>query len=80
MPVGIERQDRVGRAADDGVVARVLTLAQDAFAARHDGDVDDLQQASQRRSAADRADGNVVDQLAGPRGCAAGTPTDEANG
>ena len=60
----IERQDGVGGAADDGVVARVLALAQDAFAPRHDGDVDDLQQAAEIRPVADRPDRNVVQQLA----------------
>ena len=48
--LGIERQDGVGRAADDGVVARVLALAQDALAPRRDGDVDDLQQATAGRA------------------------------
>ena len=79
--VGVERQDRVGRAADHGVVTGVLALAQDALAARHDGDVDDLQQALQRSAGSPiGADGDVVDQRAGRRASAAETPTDAANG
>src|SRR4029077_4645239 len=38
-------------------------LAQDAFAPRHDGDVDDLQQAPEMGAVADRADGNIVQEL-----------------
>ena len=60
---GVERQDRVRSAADNGIVARVLALAQDAFAAGDDGDIDDLQQASEVRSVADRPDGDVVEEL-----------------
>jgi hypothetical protein len=59
----VERQDGIRRTPDHGVVAGVLALAQDALAARRYGDVDNLQEASESRPAADRADRDIVQQV-----------------
>ena len=61
--VGVERQDRIGRAADDRVVARVLPCAQNALAIGPVGDVDDLDEAMGIGLVADRPNGHVVHEL-----------------
>ena len=68
MPSASKREDDVRGAFDDGIVACVLTIAQDAIAMRGAGDIGNLEEAVRIGALAERPDRNIVDQRqAGPR-------------
>lgn len=60
--VGVQGQDDIGCAFDHGLVARVLTLAQDLLAMGGAGDVRDLQHAFRIGAFADWPGGHVMDE------------------